>query len=182
MVRGGLEPGRDPAHSPLRHLLGARDGPAAAHRVVEGQARGDVGALPDRVLEGVEEGDRLDQVRRDPGEHELALLERLADEPEVELLEVAHPSVEELARARRGPRGEVPLLDERHLQAARRGVEGDPGAGDATPDDEDVEVLARDAAPGLGALLGVQRCGSRHGTKVVASAAVAEPKPDRMRP
>jgi hypothetical protein len=48
-------------------------------------------AAPSRVGERVEERHRPDQVRRQPGEQQPALLERLADQPEVEHLEVAQP-------------------------------------------------------------------------------------------
>ena len=46
---------------------------------------------------------RAHEVRRER-DHELALEQRLAHEPEVELLEVAQPAVDELARAARGAR------------------------------------------------------------------------------
>ena len=85
-----------------------------------------------------------DQVRREL-DHQLALEQRLADQPEVEVLQVAQPAVDELRRAAAGPRGEVGLLDERHAVAARGRVERHAGAGDPAADHDDVEL-----APGQG--------------------------------
>ena len=76
----------------------------------------------------------------------LALAQGLVDEPDVAVLEVAQPAVDELRALRRRAAGEVVALDERGAQAAARGVEGHAGAGDAAADDEDVE---RRAAEGL---------------------------------
>ena len=73
---------------------------------------------------GDDERQRLDEVRRQL-DHELALEQRLADEAEVEVLQVAQAAVDELGGAARGARGEVGLLDERDAVAARGGVERD---------------------------------------------------------
>ena len=67
-----------------------------------------------------------------------ALGERLADEPEAELLEVAKAAVDQPRRARRRPGGDVVLLDERGPHPARDGVEEGAAADDAAADDDDV--------------------------------------------
>ena len=66
-------------------------------------------------------------------------MQRLGDQAEVELLEVAQPAVEHLGAAGGGARREVAGLDEAGTQAARDGVQRDARARDTTADDEDVE-------------------------------------------
>jgi hypothetical protein len=95
------------------------------------------------VREGIDEGDLVHQVRCEPLQVEPALLERLGDETEVEHLEVAQPSVHELAGPARRARGEVACLDQADRQAAGRGVEGRATTHDATTDDQDVEGRGR---------------------------------------
>jgi hypothetical protein len=95
----------------------------------------------------------------------LALAQRLVDEADVAVLEVAQPAVDELGRLRRRARGEVVALDEQRAQASRGGVEGDAHARDATPDHQHVvgsrlelgEVLAAvEGSEGHGGKLLVQ--------------------------
>ena len=95
---------------------------AAAERVVEDHPGADVGRFP-ALLQREEEGDGADQVRGQRLQQEAALAQRLADQAEVYLLEVAEPAVDQLARARRGPGGVVARLQQRHREAARGGVE-----------------------------------------------------------
>ena len=66
-------------------------------------------------------------------DQELSLEQGLADETEVEVLQVAQPAVDHLRGAARGPLGEVVALDQRHGVAARSGVERHAGAGDPPP-------------------------------------------------
>jgi hypothetical protein len=113
---------------------------AAGHRVVEVEADSDHAIGPGAVERGDHERQRPHEVRREP-DHELALEQRLAHEPEIEILQVAKAAVDELARAARGARGVVGLLDQRHRVPARGGVEGDAGAGDPAADDDEVEAL-----------------------------------------
>ena len=82
---------------------------------------------------------RIDEMRRQL-DHELALEQRLADQPEVEVLEVSKTSMDHLRRAARGARRPVGALDDRHRVAARGGVERHAGAGDAAADHDDVEL------------------------------------------
>jgi hypothetical protein len=77
----------------------ARERGGAAEGVVQEQTGTDVGTLPDPSRERVQERHRLDEVRGQPSEHELPFPQRLPDQGKVQLLEVAEPAVEELARA-----------------------------------------------------------------------------------
>ena len=91
-------------------------------------------------MQRVEERHRPDQVRRQPGQQQAALLQRLADQAEVEHLQVAQAAVDQLAAARAGAGGEVALLEQGGGEAAGDRVERDPGADDAAADDEHVEL------------------------------------------
>ena len=79
----------------MRHA--GRAQPGVAEQVVERHAGADVEALEHRLRQRVEEAHRLHQVRRDALQQQAALDERLAHQPEVELLEVADAAVHELA-------------------------------------------------------------------------------------
>ncbi len=105
----------------------------------------------------------MDEVRRELLHEQLALVERLAHEPEVELLEVAQPAVDELAGAARRAGGEVALLDQRHGEAATGRVQGGATARHAAADHEDVELLAWPAAraDARGAAAAPAGCGCR---------------------
>jgi hypothetical protein len=94
----------------------------------------------------------------------LALQGRLAHQRDVAHGEVAQAAVDELGGAVRGPGGEVLGLDERHGQAPQRGVPGDAGAGDAAPDDEQVEGLAGERAQEGVAVAGVEGIGGHRGS------------------
>jgi hypothetical protein len=124
--------------------------PAAGHRVVEVQADADHAIRPRAVEGGDHERQRPHEVRREP-DHELALEQRLAHEAEIEVLQVAKAAVDELARAARGARGEVGLLDQRDRVAAGGGVERDARAGDPAADDDEVEALRAQSGDGVGA-------------------------------
>ena len=144
--RAALERRRHPQRPGPGQLLLVRQRALAADRVVERDAGRDVRALP--VLgQRVQEADRLDQVRGEAGQAELALPQRLAHQPEVQLLQVAQPAVEELRRPARRARREVTGLDEGHLQPAGRGVERRPGADHAAADHDDVELLGGEPVP-----------------------------------
>src|SRR5215471_19846972 len=83
------------------------------------------------------ERERLDDVRRGVQQH-LALSQRLRNQAELVVLEVAKSAVDQLGAPRRRVRGEVVLLDEQHLKAASRSVARDAGAIDAAADDQEV--------------------------------------------
>src|SRR5205823_14541296 len=99
----------------------------------------------------VEERDAVDreQERLEPDEvggqaqESRALFQRLRDEPEMKLLEVPQPAVDEPRGSARRARADVVLLDESGLQAARRRIEERPRADDPAADDEHVEPLVR---------------------------------------
>src|SRR5579884_3674297 len=95
-------------------------------------------ARPQAALVGQNEAQRPDQVRR-ARQQDLAFGQRLADQAERPVLEIAQPAVDQLARSRGGGACEVPLLDELHRQAAAGGVAGDPDAVDAAADNQHVE-------------------------------------------
>jgi len=78
---------------------------------------------------------------REPDE-QLALQQRLSHQPQVEVLQVAQASMDELRGAAAGPGGEVGLFDQRNAVAAGGRIEGDAGAGDPAPDHDDVKALA----------------------------------------
>ena len=82
---------------------------------------------------------RPDQVRRHPQQH-LALGQRLADQPERAVLEIAQPAMDQLGRGRRGAGAEVVLLEQQHAQAPAGGVARDAGAVDAAADDGEIVV------------------------------------------
>ena len=135
------------------------------HAVVERDAGTDVGPLP-RVLERVEERHRADEVGREPGQQQAALLQRLLDQREVEHLEVAQAAVHELRRARGRAGGEVALLDQADLEAAGHRVERGADPDDAAADDEDVELAGAEVLEGVGALVGVEGLGEGHAPSV----------------
>ena len=89
----------------------------------------------------------LDEMRRAVQEH-LALGERLAHQPELVVLEVTKPAVDQLGAPLRRGAGDVVLLDQEHLEAAARRI-----AGDACPVDAGTDygkVVRRVASGGHG--------------------------------
>src|SRR5205823_4961902 len=111
--------------------------------VVEREPERDLPALAPRALvDGNAELERRDEVRRE-AQQPLALLERLAHEPDLEVLEVAEPAVNEpRGRAARAT-GEIVALDEEHREPRERGLARDRGAVDAPADHDHVERSAR---------------------------------------
>ena len=124
--------------------------PVDRHHVVHVQPEADQPVGPGALEGGHDHRQRPHQVRRERGV-DLALEQRLADEPEVEVLQVAQAAVDELARARRGAGGVVRLLHQGDRVAARGGVQRHAGAGDAAADHEHVELLGGERGDGCGA-------------------------------
>src|SRR2546423_647803 len=91
---------------------------------------------------------RAHEVRGELDE-QLALEQRLAHEPEVEVLQVAQAAVDQLARPAARAEREVLALDERDAVAARGGVERHPGARDAAADHDDVEAIGLECGESL---------------------------------
>ena len=132
--------------APVRLAVGRGGPPRAAppaqrrrgHDVVHVQADPGQAVRPAGAVERRQhEGQRPDQVRRQP-DHELALEQRLAHQPQVEVLQVAQTAVDQLGRAAARPRGEVGLLHQGHAVPAGGRVQSHPGAGDPAADDEHV--------------------------------------------
>ena len=71
-------------------------------------------------------------------EEPLPLDERLADQTEVVVLEVAEPAVHKTTRPRRDAAANVVHLNEHDAQAAQRSVQRDPDTVDACADDDQV--------------------------------------------
>ena len=93
---------------------------------------------------GYEERQHAHEVRR-VLERALAFVERLVDQPELALLEVAEPAVHQLRALGAGAGREVVALDQRGAQPPAGRVERDPGAGDAATDDQDVEAFVTES-------------------------------------
>ena len=143
---GGRRVGAAPAQARARRSAAALDG----HDVVEVQPDAGAAVRALAVERRDDERQRVDEVRRQR-DHELALEQRLADEAEVEVLQVAQAAVDELGRAARRAGGVVGALDERDAVAARGGVERDAGARDAAADDDEVERLGGERFERVGA-------------------------------
>src|SRR5690606_35402954 len=112
---------------------------AEGEPVVERHPGADIEALPRRLGERVHERHGSYEVRRDLRQEQTTLLQRLVDEAEVEHLEVAQTSVDELARPRGGSARVVARLDQTRRESAGDRVAGDTTSDDAAADDEDVE-------------------------------------------
>ncbi len=89
-----------------------------------------------------DELDRPHEMRRDP-QQDLALGERLGDQAELVVLEVAQAAVDQLAAARGGRGAEIALLAEEDSQAPAGRVARDAGAVDPAADDDEVVALGR---------------------------------------
>ena len=99
---------------------------------------------------GIRNGSDTDQV----GcvlEESLTLGQRLVDEADLALLEVAQAAVDQLRRLGGGSRREVVTFDQRGLHAPRGRVEHHAGAGDAAADHHEVERLGAQGVERRGA-------------------------------
>ena len=125
-----------PRASPSGTGAGAAGSPrprreGGTQHVVEGDAGAEVGPLPHRRGERQQERQRRHQVRGDGLHQPGPLAQRLVDQRERQLLEVAQAAVDQLARPAGGARRQVAGLQQRHGQAAAGGVQRGAGAGDA---------------------------------------------------
>ena len=123
--------------APLLRLVAAA---APRHHVVHVQPHSEQAVEPLALERRHDHRQRLHEVRRELHEQR-ALEQRLAHQPEVEVLEVAQAAVDELRRAARRARGEVGLLDQGDAVAARGGVERHARAGDPAAHDDEVEAV-----------------------------------------
>ena len=141
--------------APARQVAMARQPLVPAERVIQRHPRADVRALPVRG-QRQQEGDRPDEMRREPVEQQPALGQRLAHQPEVALLQIPQPAVDELARAAGGAGREVARLHERDVQPARGGVERATGPRRTAADHHHVEDLVAQARERRAALVGAE--------------------------
>jgi hypothetical protein len=117
-------------------------GARAAEVVVQLKPGSDVEPLPEPPSQWIDEADWGDEMWCDAMEQELALPQCLPDETDLELLEVAHSSVDELARSARRARSDVAGFDQAHGKAPCSGVERHTAADHASPDDQDVKLMS----------------------------------------
>jgi len=99
------------------------------------------------VRQRVQEADRLDQVRRQSGEHQLALVQGLADQPELQLLQIAQATVEQLGRPAGRSRGQIPRFHQSYLETASGGIQRCTGTDHTATDDDDVELFTGQPLP-----------------------------------
>ena len=72
------------------------------------------------------------------GQQHLALLQRLAHEPEFVVLEIAQAAVDELGARRRRGAAQIALLQQEHGKPAARGIGRNAGAVDAAAGNDEV--------------------------------------------
>src|SRR3954468_10267258 len=95
---------------------------------------------------GQDETQGTDDMRRDLPE-DLALDQRLADQPELVIFQIAQPAMNQLGRPRRGAAGQViHFAKENRVTAAGR-IAGDAAAIDAAANDSEVEDLTHPTHP-----------------------------------
>lgn len=131
----------------------------ATQPVVKKDTRGDVGTLPPAFGQREQKRQRLDQMRCQRGQRQFTFIERLTHQPELQLLEVAQPAVEHLRGAARRAGGQVPRLDQRHLEPTGGSIQSASGAHYSAADHHDVELLGSESLPGDRALCRSQRRG-----------------------
>ena len=120
---------------PIRQRLARRQ------QIVERQADADLPAFaPRAAVDGNAELERLDEVRS-KRQQPFALAQRLADEAELEVLEITQPAVDEPRRRAAGPGADIAALDEQHLDAAERRLARDRRPIDPRPNNN--ELVAR---------------------------------------
>jgi len=105
------------------------------------------------LVDGEEEGEAPDEVRRDDAHERPPFLVGFADEPHVAEAQVTQAAVDELRGRARRRRAEVALVHERHRKACTGRLAGDPGPDDPGSDDEEVELAARELLESLSAPL-----------------------------
>ena len=98
--------------------------------------------LPERdpvaVMHRKDEGQGPDEVRRDL-QQDAALAQRLEDEAELPVFEVAQATMHQATRAGTGAARDIMLIHQDRPEAAHRGVAGDPRPGDSPTDDQQVD-------------------------------------------
>jgi hypothetical protein len=77
-------------------------------------------------------------------QEQAAFVQGLADEMKLAVLEVAQAAVDEFGGNAGSTGGEIPLVDQADAEAAKGGVQGDTGSGDAAAEDKQVEGAVRE--------------------------------------
>ena len=80
---------------------------------------------------------------RQSGEQQRAFAQRFADQPEIQLFEIAQPAVNQLAGPARGAGGEITRLKQRDRQSTAGRIQSGACADDTAADDDHVEGLRR---------------------------------------
>ncbi len=120
----------------LREDAGFPESIAAGEEVVDFESRSVEGCLPPGVV-GDDEGEVADEMGRVLAQ-EAAFFECGHDQGDVALFKIADAAVDELGAAAGGAFAEVHGFEKENVEAARGGIDGDPRAGCAAADDEDV--------------------------------------------
>ena len=109
----------------------------------------------------------MNQMRGVAGHQDSALDGAAPGDADVAGRQVAQTAVDQFGTPAAGAERQIVLFHQRHPQTARRGIQGDPGAGDAAADDDDVERFAvGQCAQVGGAARGVQ--GGRSASRQVS--------------
>ncbi len=112
--------------------------------VVEGQTDAPLPGPHARTrVERDDEPERVDEVGR-IAEQQAPLVQGLVDQAKIAVLQVAQAAVDQLGAGAAGGRGEITLVDEGDAPAVQGRVQGDAGAGDAAPDNEQIKFRARE--------------------------------------
>src|SRR5262249_5580818 len=93
---------------------------------------------PQRRLMRQHEGQWPNDMRR-VAQQNLALNQRLADQTELVIFEIAQPAVDQLRAGRGGGAGEIVLLDQQDAEPAPRGVARNTSTVDAAADDQEID-------------------------------------------
>jgi hypothetical protein len=131
-------------------LAAAAAGSRRRHHVVHVQPEAELAVASLLAEGGDEERSRVNEMRGQL-DHQLALQQRLADQAEVKILQIAEAAVDHLRGAAGGADRIVAALQQRHRVATRGGVEGNAGAGDTAADHQHLKALAGDLLDGVGA-------------------------------
>jgi len=127
--------------------------------VVEEQPGAEEGAVPRHPPQRHQDRHRVHQMGRDLLDQQTSLLQRLAYQLDVELLQIAQTAMDQFAGTAGRSGRPVPLLDHGDPQPAARSVKGDAAAGGAAADDEHVEEVGGEALERRRPLRRSERCG-----------------------